>query len=199
MKPLIRERLIRTAAEHFARRGFDRARVDEISTDAGFAKGTVYNYFPSKADLFGAVVEQGARLAVNRFAEADRGGTVTDRLTALAQADVSVLREEESFTRVLVREAMAVRPQTHPIISAHLAPFVMKIADVLRCGVEANEIRHDQSCERLAMLFVGMLSLMYVQHWASDGVWPQLDDIPNLVVSMFLDGARMRENSKAVS
>jgi AcrR family transcriptional regulator len=199
MKPLVRERLVRTAAEHFAIKGFDGARVDEISMDAGFAKGTVYNYFPSKAELFGAVVEEGARLAVDRFAEADPGGTVADRLTALAEADVSVLREEESFTRVLVREAMAVRPETYPIIAAHLAPFVMKIADVLQSGMEASEIRRDQSPEQLTMLFVGMLSLMYVQHWASDGAWPPLDDIPNLVVTMFLDGARTRERSKGTS
>lgn len=71
MKEIVRERLVRAAAEHFARYGFDGARIDAISAHAGFAKGTVYNYFDSKAELFGAVVEHGARLAVDRFERAD--------------------------------------------------------------------------------------------------------------------------------
>jgi AcrR family transcriptional regulator len=190
MKDVVRERLIRAAADHFAHHGFDGARIDRISIDAGFAKGTVYNYFDSKADLFGAVVEHGARLAVDRFERADRGGTTRARLVALAEADVSVLREEESFIRVLVREAMAVRPTTYPTISAHLAPFVSKLTDVLEEGAARGEIRGDRPPQQLALMFVGMLSLMYVQRWATDGGWPSLDEIPELVVGMFVDGAK---------
>jgi AcrR family transcriptional regulator len=195
MKEIVRARLIQTAADHFARDGFDGARIDAISTDAGFAKGTVYNYFPSKEELFGAVVEHGARLAVDRFEAADRRGPTRNRLVALAEADVSVMREEESFIRVLVREAMAARPATQPTIATHLAPFLMRLSEVLAEGVASGEIRDEPPPEQLALLFVGMLSLMYVQRWASDGAWPSLDEIPELVVTMFVDGAGKRGSS----
>ncbi|MCA9617653.1 MAG: TetR/AcrR family transcriptional regulator [Myxococcales bacterium] len=189
MKDVVRERLIRAAADHFAASGFDGARIDRISTDAGFAKGTIYNYFSSKAELFGAVVEYGAKLAVDRFEHADPGGGVRARLIALAEADVSVLREEESFIRVLVREAMAVRPDTYPIIAEHLAPFVLKASEVIAAGVAAGEVRDDRPPPQLALLFVGMLSLFYVERWATEGGWPSLEEIPELVVTSFLDGA----------
>ena len=192
MKPLIRARLIASAARHFAASGLERAKIDDISTDAGFAKGTVYNYFASKEELFGAVVEEGARRAVTRFVDADPGSDVRARLITLAQADVSVLREDESFTRVLVREAMCFRPATYPVIAAHLAPFVIEVARILSDGVATGEIRSDQPPPQMALLFVGMLSLLYVQHWGSGGTWPSLDEIPQLVVTSFLDGARTR-------
>ncbi|MCA9730249.1 MAG: helix-turn-helix transcriptional regulator, partial [Candidatus Eisenbacteria bacterium] len=96
MQQIVRERLIETAARHFGEAGFEGARIDAISLDAGLAKGTVYNYFESKQDLFGAVVEEGARRAVERFRHADPGGSVRARLLAVAEADVSVVREEEA-------------------------------------------------------------------------------------------------------
>ena len=43
------------------------ANINRISTDAGCAKGTVYNYFPSREALFSAVLEGGSEQAVARY------------------------------------------------------------------------------------------------------------------------------------
>jgi len=53
-----RARLIESAAALFSRVGFERAGVDEIASKADVAKGTVYLYFESKADLFHAVLAE---------------------------------------------------------------------------------------------------------------------------------------------
>src|SRR5215204_308273 len=57
-KQATRARLLAAAAEEFGRVGLARANVDAISLAAGFAKGTIYNYFPSKEELFLTVVEE---------------------------------------------------------------------------------------------------------------------------------------------
>jgi AcrR family transcriptional regulator len=41
----------------FAEKGFAGARIEEIARRAGLSKGTVYLYYPTKEDLFRAVVE----------------------------------------------------------------------------------------------------------------------------------------------
>ncbi len=46
-----REKLVRSAMELFAKKGFDKTTVDEIVARAGVAKGTFYLYFKSKDDL----------------------------------------------------------------------------------------------------------------------------------------------------
>ncbi|NJF25802.1 TetR/AcrR family transcriptional regulator [Thermococcus sp. Bubb.Bath] len=46
-----REKIVSTAMELFAEKGFDRTTVDEIVARAGVAKGTFYLYFRSKDDL----------------------------------------------------------------------------------------------------------------------------------------------------
>lgn len=68
--PSKHQRLLETAAEEFARVGFERAAVDTIAERAGVAKGTVYLYFESKAALFRAVLGELHR----RLAEIWPGG-----------------------------------------------------------------------------------------------------------------------------
>jgi AcrR family transcriptional regulator len=53
-----RARLLNAAEEVFARRGYERATVDEIATQAGLSKGTVYWNFASKEELFLALLEE---------------------------------------------------------------------------------------------------------------------------------------------
>jgi AcrR family transcriptional regulator len=188
-KDKVRRRLLETAAEHFANHGLGGASVDGISVAAGFAKGTVYNYFESKEQLFGEVLAEGCRRAVQRYASVPHRGSVRECLAALAAADVAVLREEERFMKVVVREAMSFRPEAYPLIVEHLAPYLAEVEKILSRGVASQEIRTDRPTPQLALAFVGVLVLLFVQHWGSGGAWPALEEIPDLAVTLFLDGA----------
>lgn len=46
-----RDRILNAAAELFIQHGYRRASLDDVAARAGVAKGTVYLYFASKADL----------------------------------------------------------------------------------------------------------------------------------------------------
>lgn len=64
-----RAELIATAAEVFARRGYDGASVEEIAERAGYSHGAVYSNFEGKADLFLAVFEDYMAERVRELAE----------------------------------------------------------------------------------------------------------------------------------
>jgi TetR/AcrR family transcriptional repressor of nem operon len=53
-----RRRLLDAATAEFARAGYDGANINRISKAAGFAKGTIYNYFPSKRALMLALLDE---------------------------------------------------------------------------------------------------------------------------------------------
>jgi AcrR family transcriptional regulator len=53
-----RRKLLEAATREFAELGFDNANVDRISQAAGFAKGTIYNYFESKRAIMLALIEE---------------------------------------------------------------------------------------------------------------------------------------------
>jgi AcrR family transcriptional regulator len=56
-----RQSLLQAAAAAFARDGYAGANIDRISRAAGFAKGTVYNYFDSKRVLMLALIDETAQ------------------------------------------------------------------------------------------------------------------------------------------
>ena len=47
-----REEILAAAATVFGAKGYAAATVDEIAAEAGVSKGTTYNYFQSKQDLY---------------------------------------------------------------------------------------------------------------------------------------------------
>jgi AcrR family transcriptional regulator len=53
-----REELLRAAGEVFAAKGFRAASVDEIAERAGYSKGALYWHFPSKDEVFLALLEE---------------------------------------------------------------------------------------------------------------------------------------------
>jgi AcrR family transcriptional regulator len=53
-----RRRLLDAAVEEFARCGYSLANINLISVSAGFARGTVYNYFSSKTQLMSELIAQ---------------------------------------------------------------------------------------------------------------------------------------------
>ena len=58
--------LISAALDLFVERGFSATRLEDVATRAGVSKGTLYLYFPSKEDLFKAVVRGGIVPAIER-------------------------------------------------------------------------------------------------------------------------------------
>ncbi len=56
-KTELREKIMQSAMENFAKHGFDRTRMEDIAAEAGLAKGTLYLYFKNKEDLFYAICD----------------------------------------------------------------------------------------------------------------------------------------------
>ncbi|MFQ5513800.1 MAG: TetR/AcrR family transcriptional regulator [Myxococcota bacterium] len=62
-----RRRILESARKIFFREGFEAANLDDVAADAGVAKGTIYRYFESKAELYVAVLAQNADAFVERM------------------------------------------------------------------------------------------------------------------------------------
>jgi AcrR family transcriptional regulator len=58
IKSETRRKLLQAAAEEIANLGYDGANINRISEAAGYAKGTIYNYFSSKRELMLALIDQ---------------------------------------------------------------------------------------------------------------------------------------------
>jgi AcrR family transcriptional regulator len=72
-----RSRILNSAGEAFATKGYASASVDDICTAAGVSKGAFYHHFPSKQAIFLALL-QGWLKSLDPALEAMRQGTVPE-------------------------------------------------------------------------------------------------------------------------
>jgi AcrR family transcriptional regulator len=178
IKQATRSRLLAAAAEEFGRVGLERASVDGISLAAGFAKGTIYNYFPSKEELFLAVVEKASEQAT-ASGSAPAEASASERLAATLSGFCAWAGEHDPFARVLVRECLMGTPGLYPRVMGAEAPLVGELEAIIREGIAHGELRAKVPAGLLAMAIAGLTDLALVQHWASDGARPSLEEIPD--------------------
>ncbi len=79
-----RRRILDAARDVFFRDGFMLANLDEVAMKAGVAKGTLYRYFESKADLYVAVLAENGLTFEKKMQEVSaEPGPVRERLQRL--------------------------------------------------------------------------------------------------------------------
>jgi len=105
-------RIIRIALRVFSRRGYNAATMEEIAAAAGFTKGGLYAYFPSKEALFRSVLDQPpAFQAIEKIIPTFRSKPAMQPemcLTLIAEAYLEAFREEDTVNlmRVVLAEGM---------------------------------------------------------------------------------------------
>ena len=81
-----RKRILEAARDVFFRDGFMSANLDEMAEKAGVAKGTLYRYFESKADLYVAVLTNNHEIFLEQMrAAGQEGETALERIRSIAR------------------------------------------------------------------------------------------------------------------
>lgn len=67
-----RESILAASKELFARFGFKKTAVDDIAKKARVAKGTIYNYFRSKEEIYRTILQREGKIMIVKMREAMR-------------------------------------------------------------------------------------------------------------------------------
>ena len=102
-----RETILKVAREVFFEQGYTAASMSTIAARLGGSKGTLYNYFKSKEELFEAQVRERCGEAADRILEVSVEGEPAETLTRLGEQYLGHLYSEETVQmfRILVAEA----------------------------------------------------------------------------------------------
>lgn len=75
LKPEKQKQIINAAIKEFVRNGFEKASTNEIVKRANISKGSLFNYFNSKKDLYLYLIEYSSKAIVNLNEEIDLSET----------------------------------------------------------------------------------------------------------------------------
>lgn len=103
-KDSIRAAMKVAGLKHFQRAGLRAARVDDICRDVGIAKGSFYAFFPSKEELFMAIVEdREEQHRADMYAFLDAGkGSARDRAGGFFDLILRKIEDDPILNLVLV-------------------------------------------------------------------------------------------------
>jgi AcrR family transcriptional regulator len=173
----VRERIVTAALELIAEGGYVNASVAAVAGRAEVAVGTVYRYFPSKAELFAEVFRRGSQREVDAMraaAAATEGASAAERIAAGNDAFVRRALAGRRLAWALLAEPV------DPAIEAERLTFRESYHDVIReivaDGVDSGELP-DQDPEATAAALVGAISefmLGPLSPTASNGAEPKL-------------------------
>ncbi len=192
VKDRSRRALLDAAALAFAREGYHRANIDRISEGAGLAKGTVYNYFPSKRAIFDGVLLEACRLAAEAADAVPDSAPSGRRLEAFVQGNLAWARANEAHALLLARELVGGGAEERELILAASEPCLAKVTAILSAGSERGELDCVGPPEDLALTFMVLANAMLLQALRPGSGWPAPEALAPTVTALFLNGIAAR-------
>lgn len=105
-------RILEAAMEIFSSRPFHRVKVEDIAALAGVGKGTVYEYYRSKEDLFRAVFDEGGRLYLREMeASLNRGGPAVEKFACLVSTHMAFICQNRQRAILMAAEQRLLAPR----------------------------------------------------------------------------------------
>lgn len=152
-----RSRLIQAATEVFINDGY-RASIERVAVRAGVARQTLYNHFPSKADLFGEVIKQ-VTAALLIALDGDTQG-LRERLLrfGIAFRTKALSVEGLGFYRALIAETKRFPELAATFYRTGPAQTAARLRDVLQQAMDSGELRRvdaDFATTTLLSMLVG--------------------------------------------
>lgn len=142
-RPERREAIVDAALQVFSRLGYRGATTRELARAAGVTEVTLFRHFPSKEDLYAAVLDKYSLLPVLR-AQLDRvehEGDTREALRVLARRLVGTLRERQPLIRLMLSEAVTNPDQARMLFRQGPARFLQDMGKILDRLHANGEIR----------------------------------------------------------
>jgi len=191
-----RHQILAAAYDVFSRKGYYRTTVDEIIALADTGKGTVYNYFTNKEQLFYTLVRERSQpfeTALHKIAASSE--PTIDKLEAMIRLSLKFYVENADLWRVLMHEIRgfgregysALAPETRAKYREGFRRVVSALEHVLHEGIDRGLLR-EIDVTKSAYALLSIIVMMVYQQFVDKDVEAQA----RAIADMFLNGAARR-------
>jgi len=157
-----KDRIVFAALDIFGRRPYEQVKIEEIAEQAGVGKGTIYEYFASKEELFATILEAGFQDYFQELSEAAaEPGPAAARLRAVFARHLAFISQHAAAARIIIGERPATRPELQEAMLGRYVTLSGLIETILREGVSGGEFRPLDTTVA-AQAIVGMFSALLV-------------------------------------
>ncbi|MCP3986649.1 MAG: TetR/AcrR family transcriptional regulator [bacterium] len=156
-----RDRILEAAIVVFARKGFHKARISDISAEAEIAYGLVYHYFKNKDEILATIFDERWGGLLEALHAIGRGpGTVRNQLVSIATLILNAFRLRPDWVKVLVIEIQRSSRFAEPAQQQAVGSLFSAFEGILIGAKERGELREDLDVRVAAALFLGAVDLV---------------------------------------
>lgn len=151
-----RNSILDAARTVFSRQGYAGTAVEDVATQAGIAKGTLYLYFKSKEELYiAALARDLGDLAQRGRAEMDRAPTLRGKMLAFLRVRLEYSRANEDFLRIYLAEygSIFLKSSLHSELCRLALENLRHVKRLVQEAMERGEIRPVEAGPVAAALF----------------------------------------------
>lgn len=154
--PERRAQLIEVARRVFGSSGFHSASMEDVAKEAGVTKPTLYDHFPSKKDLYLALIDADLGTLHQRVKEAlDSPTGNRERIRASFQAYFDFVDEHAGGFRLLMQETVGAEDVFRERVSGVRRQILAEVAALIVRESQGRLDRH--RAETVALALVGMV------------------------------------------
>ncbi len=162
------QELLEAALALFLEKGFAATRSEEIAARAGVAKGTLYRYYPSKDELFKAMVRDNlsVHIAESAAQAAQYQGPIADLLREMMRAWWAKVGHGNAgvVCKVMMVEARNFPELARFYVEEVITPSKALIGGLVERGIRSGEFRTVPVEATVHMLIAPMLHMLLHEH-----------------------------------
>ncbi len=156
-----RELIIEAAVQVFSSKGYHNTRMEEIANIAGIGKGTIYEYFKSKLQLFQEMLGDGLRVYYDNFdPDKMKQMPVEERLRLIFETHVRFCRDNKDLTRILFWDTEVIDDELREWGFKQRKDKEERILNIIKEGVARGEVR-DVNPELVKIIITGSVGAMW--------------------------------------
>jgi AcrR family transcriptional regulator len=181
-----RAQLLDSALEVFVSQGYHSTAMDDIADRAGVSKPVLYQHFPSKLDLYLALLDSACDQVVRAVREALASTTVNkERVTASTEAFYRYVADPGGAYRLVFESDLT----KEPAVRERVDRVTLLCADAIAEVISDDTGFPDEASRLLAVALVGM-SQVSARFWLdTEGSLPQQQAV-ELISSLAWRGIR---------
>lgn len=184
-----RERILEVAEASLGECGYHGTRLHEIARRVGIQKASLFHYFPSKEQLYGAVIDEGfgqTEQTIRRVLEGEMAPI--EKARALVAAYVQTVAAHPERTKILLRQSLGDAPAGYQTGNAER---ILHLISAFIVEAQQAKIFAPIDPTGLLLAVVGMVAFYFTSapvvapNWLSDPLSPaSVERVTQLVVAI---------------
>jgi len=183
-----KNQIVKTATDLFARKGYHETTVDEIAQALGIAKGTIYNHFQNKEDLYQVSIQEGINLFKKELHLAvEEASSTRDKISNIIKRQLIFYEREKALVLLFLTEFCSPDQQKGSFFATKLLSSCLEIiSDVIADGIKDGTFRKVDIQIATSSLF-GMVTLNAL-HYITQFQKIPVEDVCKGIEEIFFKG-----------